>query len=722
MSEDAGKTRKRRKRNRRSLRVPVDEVPRPTVATQPELEAIEDGGATVEIPAFIEDPRNTIENVAAEGAAEDSAPPAAEAESVVVDESLLDEDLLGAPRQDDGEPGELEGEPTVAQAPPSDDDLDDAPTLVREESVEVTLDSESVELDDLATGADSEPPAPEEAPEPTEEQDDDDDEPELEVEEPAEEPEPEAEDDEPAEHDSEDDYDDNQDEVMATPAVAQVLVSRVVNVIGSDSIPPPPPPDSDEIEVAAASEEVALDDEEIEDFEVEVDEDYDGYEELEDDDEPELTAEELEEEELGEEELEDDEHVPGRAHPSKPPPPPAAPVAAKAAAAKAAPPPPPEKEPEAAPPAAPPSAAKPAPKKSKRQWWEHLFNDDYLRTVPIPHPKVVQRQCDFIEQRFGLARGATILDVGCGLGAHAVELTRRGYLVVGLDLSLPMLSRAADEAQEHGYKINFLHADMRDMSFEGAFDAVLCWGTTFGYFDDDTNRLVVERLHQALKPRGLLLLDVVNRDYVVRTQPNLLWFEGDGCVVMEETTVNYITSRLRVKRNVILDDGRQRDTRYSVRLYALHELGQMLHHKGFRVVEVSGREAHPGVYFGADSPRLIILAERRPQAPQRPSGMIPVMASERPPAPSEQASVDEDISQEIVAEEIDEEEIAAELDDESPVAEGSAPPEPPSSATSEALAEALEQSEEELDSQEAHLEDLDDEAEVVVEEIDADED
>ena len=34
---------------------------------------------------------------------------------------------------------------------------------------------------------------------------------------------------------------------------------------------------------------------------------------------------------------------------------------------------------------------------------------------------------------------------------------------------------------------------------------------------------------------------------------------------------------------VILDDGRQRESFYSVRLYALHELGQFLHQKGFRV-------------------------------------------------------------------------------------------------------------------------------------------
>jgi hypothetical protein len=111
----------------------------------------------------------------------------------------------------------------------------------------------------------------------------------------------------------------------------------------------------------------------------------------------------------------------------------------------------------------------------------------------------------------------------------------------------------------------------------------------------------------------LILLVVVNRDFVFRNQPNMVWFEGDGCVVMEETHANYFTSRLHVKRTVMLDDGRQRETQYTIRLYSLHELGQILHLHGFRVLEVSGHEATPGVFFGADSPKLILVAERRAQ-------------------------------------------------------------------------------------------------------------
>jgi hypothetical protein len=59
-----------------------------------------------------------------------------------------------------------------------------------------------------------------------------------------------------------------------------------------------------------------------------------------------------------------------------------------------------------------------------------------------------------------------------------------------------------------------------------------------------------------------------------------------------------------------MDDGRTLECVYSVRVYALHELGKLLHHVGFLVTEASGHTATPGVFFGDVSPRIIMLAQR----------------------------------------------------------------------------------------------------------------
>jgi SAM-dependent methyltransferase len=246
----------------------------------------------------------------------------------------------------------------------------------------------------------------------------------------------------------------------------------------------------------------------------------------------------------------------------------------------------------------------------RRPWWEELFGEDFSRATTRLVDAQIDQEVSFIEESLGVAPGAALLDLGCGAGYHAVELASRGYGIVGYDLSLHQLALAQEVAQERGQKLNFLQGDMREMAFEDVFDGMYCWNTTFGYFEEEKNVVVAERMFAALKPGGTLLLDVVNRDFVALNQPSSVWYEGDSCVCMDDMSVDFFTSRLRVKRSLILDDGRTRECHYSIRLYSLHELGRILHDIGFRVTEASGHPSTPGIFLGQSSPRIIILAQK----------------------------------------------------------------------------------------------------------------
>lgn len=254
-----------------------------------------------------------------------------------------------------------------------------------------------------------------------------------------------------------------------------------------------------------------------------------------------------------------------------------------------------------------PKARAPA---ARRLWWDELFGEDFSRANPRLTEAQIDQEATFIEESLGMAPGAVVLDLGCGAGYHAVELASRGYGIVGYDLSLHQLSLAQEVAHEHGQKLNFMQGDMRDMAFEEVFDSIYCWNTTFGYYEEEKNVQVAQRIFAALKPGGTVLLDVANRDFVVMNQPSSVWYEGDSCVCMDDMSVDFFTSRLRVKRSLILDDGRTRECHYSIRLYSLHELGRILHDIGFRVTEASGHPSMPGVFLGQSSPRILILAQR----------------------------------------------------------------------------------------------------------------
>lgn len=251
-----------------------------------------------------------------------------------------------------------------------------------------------------------------------------------------------------------------------------------------------------------------------------------------------------------------------------------------------------------------------AKKKQRRAWFEDLFDEEFARADARFSEEQIGREVDFIEGSLGVAQGGTVLDLACGAGRHAVELASRGYEMVGFDLSLYQLALAKELAQARGQKLEFVQGDMREMDFDEVFDGAFCWNTSFGYFEEEKNLAVLERVFRALKPGGMFLIDVINRDFAVSQSPCQNWYEGDSCVCMDDMSLDFITSRLRVKRSVILDDGRTRECIYSIRVYSLHELGKLLHDVGFRVAEASGHPATPGVFFGDHSSRIIVVAEK----------------------------------------------------------------------------------------------------------------
>lgn len=66
-------------------------------------------------------------------------------------------------------------------------------------------------------------------------------------------------------------------------------------------------------------------------------------------------------------------------------------------------------------------------------WYEEFFTNYAKKYDTEVYTKGTIGEVDFIEKELGFDKTKKILDVGCGTGRHAIELTKRGYNVIGVE-------------------------------------------------------------------------------------------------------------------------------------------------------------------------------------------------------------------------------------------------------------------------------------------------
>lgn len=111
-------------------------------------------------------------------------------------------------------------------------------------------------------------------------------------------------------------------------------------------------------------------------------------------------------------------------------------------------------------------------------------------------------------------RGAhkTVLELGCGTGAHAEYLARAGYVVDGVDISEQMIAQAAARKRsldpELSARLSFSVADVRSARLGKTYDAVISLFHVMSYQSANADlAAALETAASHLAPGGLFVFD-----------------------------------------------------------------------------------------------------------------------------------------------------------------------------------------------------------------------
>ena len=227
-----------------------------------------------------------------------------------------------------------------------------------------------------------------------------------------------------------------------------------------------------------------------------------------------------------------------------------------------------------------------------KQWYETLFENYAHSYDKESFTQGTIGECDFIEEEINFNKSYKILDVGCGTGRHAIELSKRGYDVTGIDLSESQLKRAREKASEQKLDIDFQLQDARELEFSREFDLVImiCEGGFSLMETDDMNYQILQSISRTLKPHGKLIFTTLNALFPLsHSAKDLSPLETkDGNATYENHSFDLITLRDHNTTRIVDDYGNEITLESNERYYMPSEITWLLKSLGFSTIEVFG--------------------------------------------------------------------------------------------------------------------------------------
>jgi 2-polyprenyl-3-methyl-5-hydroxy-6-metoxy-1,4-benzoquinol methylase len=225
-----------------------------------------------------------------------------------------------------------------------------------------------------------------------------------------------------------------------------------------------------------------------------------------------------------------------------------------------------------------------------KQWYEELFTD-YAETYDREtFTQGTEGEVDFIEQEINFDKSKRILDIGCGTGRHAIELAKRGYQIVGVDLSASQLKRAKEKAKAAGVKIEFIQKDARQLDFNNEFDVVImiCEGAFPLMETDEMNFQILQGATKALKKNGKSIFTTLNALFPLYHSVKDFLNGNSGETTTDALTFDLMTFREHSTLTAKDDSGNEKVLECNERYYAPSEITWLLKSLGFKRIDIHG--------------------------------------------------------------------------------------------------------------------------------------
>lgn len=204
-----------------------------------------------------------------------------------------------------------------------------------------------------------------------------------------------------------------------------------------------------------------------------------------------------------------------------------------------------------------------------------------------------EQWADYIEKilkKNGIDKGL-ILDLGCGTGSFTINMAKRSYDMIGIDISADMLSCAKSKSIEEGLDILFLNQDMTEFELYGTVDAVISLMDSINYITDKNQiKKVFKLVKNYLNPGGVFIFDI-NTSYKLRevVGNNVFYDLGDDISYIWRNSYDRKRAICEFDLTFFVKEGecyKRFDEIHHERAYSIDEIKVLVENSGLTVLNI----------------------------------------------------------------------------------------------------------------------------------------
>jgi SAM-dependent methyltransferase len=212
-------------------------------------------------------------------------------------------------------------------------------------------------------------------------------------------------------------------------------------------------------------------------------------------------------------------------------------------------------------------------------FFEGIYQQAWRHMMP---QGLTMAEADFIWEVAALQPGHKVLDLMCGYGRHSFELARKGAEVLAVDNLAAYVDEINVKAIAAALPVHSVCADIVELELNQTFDAAICMGNSFAFFDRDDAIRILKNVAQHLNMGGVVIIGSWTiAEIAIKYFKERDWHYAGAFQCVLQSKFLFKPNRIETEQTIIAPDGSIEKRQGVDYIFSLNEMEQIAGEAGF---------------------------------------------------------------------------------------------------------------------------------------------